>query len=120
MIGELKQVRLDKLNKIKKTGIDPYPAECKRTHTIKQTLDDFDDLSKSKKEIVLAGRIKVIRAHGGLTFANIEDQSEQIQLFFKRDEIGKEKYTMLKNLDIGDFIEVKGFLFTTKKGERTL
>ena len=120
MINELKQARLDKLNKIRKAGIDPYPAKCERTHTIKQVLDNFDDFFKSEKEIILAGRIRMIRAHGGLTFANIEDQSGQIQLFFKRDEIGKEKYEMLKNLDIGDFIEVKGILFTTKKGEQTL
>ena len=120
MIDKLKQARLDKLNKIKEAGINPYPAKCERTHTIKQTLDNFDEFFKSEKEIVLAGRIRMIRAHGGLTFANIEDQSGQIQLFFRRDEIGKEKYAMLKNLDMGDFIEVKGILFITKKGERTL
>jgi len=120
MINELKQARLDKLNKIKEAGIDPYPAKCERTHIIKQALDNFDKFSKSEKELILAGRIRMIRAHGGLTFANIEDQSGKIQLFFKRDEIGKEKYKILKNLDIGDFIEVRGILFTTKKGEKTL
>jgi len=120
MIDKLKQARLDKLNKIKEAGINPYPAKCARTHTVKQTLDSFDEFFKSEKEIVLAGRIRMIRAHGGLTFANIEDQSGQIQLFFRRDEIGKEKYAMLKNLDVGDFMEVKGILFITKKGERTL
>ena len=120
MINKLKQARLDKLEKIKEAGINPYPSKCERTHLIKQTLDNFDDFSKSEKEIILAGRIRMIRAHGGLTFANIEDQDGQIQLFFKRDETGKEKYEMLKNLDIGDFIEVKGVLFTTKRGEQTL
>lgn len=120
MINEIKQARLDKLEKIKEAGIDPYPARCERTHTVKQTLDSFDEFFKSEKEIVLAGRIRMIRAHGGLTFANIEDQSGQIQLFFRRDEIGKEKYAMLKNLDMGDFVEVKGILFITKKGEQTL
>ncbi len=120
MINEIKQARLDKLKKIKEAGIDPYPAKCERTHTVKQTLDNFDEFFKLEKEIALAGRIRMIRAHGGLTFANIEDQSGQIQLFFRRDEIGKEKYAMLKNLDVGDFIEVKGVLFITKKGERTL
>ena len=120
MTNKLKQARLDKLNKIKKAGIDPYPAKCERTHIIKQVLDNFDKFFKAEKELVLAGRIRMIRAHGGLTFANIEDQSGQIQLFFKRDEIGKEKYETLKNLDVGDFIEVRGILFTTKRGERTL
>ncbi len=120
MINKIKQARLDKLERIKEAGVDPYPAKCARTHTIKQTLDSFDEFLKSEKEIVLAGRIRMIRAHGGLTFANIEDQSGQIQLFFRRDEIGKEKYAMMKNLDVGDFIEVKGILFITKKGEQTL
>ena len=120
MTNKLRQARIDKLNKIKKAGIDPYPAKCERTHIIKQVLDNFDKFFKAEKELVLAGRIRMIRAHGGLTFANIEDQSGQIQLFFKRDEIGKEKYETLKNLDVGDFIEVKGILFTTKRGERTL
>ncbi|MEA2097943.1 MAG: lysine--tRNA ligase [Patescibacteria group bacterium] len=119
-INELKQARLDKLNKIKEAKIDPYPAKCKMTHTIKQAFINFDDFSKSKEKIILAGRIKMMRTHGGLMFANIEDQNGQIQLFFRRDEIGKEKYVILKNLDIGDFIEVQGFLFTTKKGEQTL
>ncbi|MCK5122897.1 MAG: lysine--tRNA ligase [Candidatus Pacebacteria bacterium] len=120
MIDKLKQARLDKLNKIKEADIDPYPAKCERTHIIKQAFDNFDEFSKSEKEIILAGRIRMIRAHGGLTFANIEDQSGQIQLFFKRDEIGKEEYAMLKNLDMGDFIEARGILFTTKRGEQTL
>jgi lysyl-tRNA synthetase class 2 len=120
MINELKQARLDKLNSIIKAGIDPYPAKSRRTHTIKESLEKFDKLSESKREIFLTGRIRTIRAHGGLTFMNLEDQSGQIQLFFKRDEIDKEKYAMIKNLDIGDFIEVKGLLFVTKKGEKTL
>ncbi|MEA1936643.1 MAG: lysine--tRNA ligase [Patescibacteria group bacterium] len=120
MIDEIKQARLDKLNKIKEAGINPYPAKCERTHTVKQTLDNFDEFFRLEKEIVLAGRIRMIRAHGGLTFTNIEDQSGQIQLFFRRDEIGKEEYAMLKNLDVGDFMEVKGILFVTKKGEQTL
>ena len=120
MINKLKQTRLDKLDKIKKAGINPYPAKCERTHTIKQALDSFDEFFRSEKEIVLAGRIRMIRTHGGLTFANIEDQSGQIQLFFRRDKIGKEEYAMLKNLDIGDFIQARGSLFTTKRGEKTL
>ena len=120
MINEIKQARLDKLNKIREAKIDPYLAKCGRTHTVKQTLDNFDEFFKSEEEIILAGRIRMIRVHGGLTFFNIEDQGGQIQLFFKRDEIGKEKYAMLKNLDMGDFVEVKGSLFVTKKGEQTL
>ncbi len=120
MIDEIKKARLDKLEEIKKSGIDPYPSKSQRTHTAKQALDNFDDLSKSKKEVSLAGRIRTIRTHGGLTFMNLEDQSGQIQLFFKRDEIGQEKYEALKIFDIGDFIQTEGILFATKRGEKTL
>lgn len=120
MINEIKNARLDKLEEIKKLGIDPYPSKSQRTHTAKQSLDNFGDLSKSKKEISLAGRIRTIRVHGGLTFMNLEDQSGQIQLFFKRDAIGQEKYGALEVFDIGDFVQVKGILFFTKRGEKTL
>ncbi|MCK5084836.1 MAG: lysine--tRNA ligase, partial [Candidatus Pacebacteria bacterium] len=120
MINELKQARLEKLENIKKAGIAPYPAKCERTHMIKKALDNFDNFSKTEKVLILTGRIRTIRAHGGLTFANIEDQGGQIQLFFRKDEIGEEDYKMLKNLDIGDFIQVEGTLFTTKKEEQTL
>lgn len=120
MINEIKQARFDKLDKIKELNIDPYPAKCKRTHTSKQALDCFDDLSKAETEITLVGRIKGIRMHGGLTFINLEDQTEQIQLFLKKDKLGNEQYKMLKNLDIGDFIEVSGILFKTQKEKKTL
>jgi len=111
---------MDKLARIKKAGINPYPAICRRTHTIKSALDDFDNLSSEKREIALAGRLRTVREHGALTFSDIEDQSGKIQLFFKKDEVGEEAYEMIKNLDIGDFLEAEGTLFTTKKGERTL
>ena len=120
MINELKQARLDKLNKVREAGIDPYPAKCGRTHSIKQVLDNFDKFSKSEKEIVLAGRIMAIRGHGGSTFVNIEDSSGKIQVYFKKDKLGGEKYQFLENFDLGDFIQVKGSLFITKRGEKTL
>lgn len=120
MIDKLKQAKLDKLEKIKKLGIDPYPAKSRRTHKIEKALKGFDGLSQSGKEIYLVGRIRTIRTHGGLTFADIEDESGKIQLLFKSDEIGKAAYGFIENLDIGDFLEARGTLFTTKKGEKTL
>lgn len=120
MINEIRRVRLEKLEKIKKAGIDPYPAKSKRTHTAKQALDNFDNLLKLEKEITLAGRIMAIRGHGGSTFVNIEDGSGKMQVYFKKDELGNEKYQFLENFDLGDFIQVKGSLFTTKRGEKTL
>jgi len=119
-INKLKKIRLEKLNKIKKAGFDPYPAKSERTHLIEEVLKNFDKFFEGKKEIVLAGRIRSIRVHGGSTFADIEDVSGKIQIYFKCDILGREKYEFFKNFDVGDFIETKGTVFKTKKGEETL
>ncbi len=118
-IEELKKVRLGKLKNLVKAGINPYPAKIFRTHTNKGALDAFKKLVN--KKIVLVGRIRSIRGHGGSTFCHIEDGSAQIQIYLKKDKVGEKQYKLfLENVDIGDFVEVRGFLFKTKKGEKTL
>ena len=120
-IDELRKTRIKKLEAIQKAGFLAYPIKTKRTHRIVEALESFANLEKTKKEIVLAGRIKSIRIHGGATFFNIEDERGQIQVFLRKDGIGEKAYQFfIDNFDIGDFIEVKGFLFKTKKGEKTL
>lgn len=120
-IDELRAVRLKKLEVMQKAGILAYPAETKRTHKIEEALRDFAKLSKQAKEIILAGRIKSQRGHGGVTFLDIEDGTGKIQAFFKKDRMGEKSYKFfLDNFDIGDFIEIRGILFETKAGEKTL
>lgn len=120
MLDELKQARLEKLERIKSAGINPYPSKSKRTRTIFDALKDFDTLSVSKETITITGRLRTVRTHGALSFADLEDQSGRLQLFFQKDTLGEEKYEFIKNLDVGDFIEASGFLFTTNKGQKTL
>ncbi|TSC75717.1 MAG: lysyl-tRNA synthetase, class II [Parcubacteria group bacterium Gr01-1014_30] len=118
---ELRKIRLKKLEAIQKAGISAYPASTKRTHTISQVLENFASLARSKKQVILAGRIRSLREHGGSTFLHIEDGSGRLQGFFKKNVIGERGYKFfLDNFDIGDFIEVKGVLFTTKRGEKTI
>jgi len=128
-LEKIRKIRLKKLESMRKAGILVYPEKTKRTHTIKGALKDFAKISRSKKEIVLAGRIRSIREHGGSTFLHIEDGSTgspqdglgQIQAYFKKDRIGERGYQFfLNNFDIGDFIEIEGALFKTKKGEKTI
>jgi len=120
-IDELRKIRLKKLETIKKDGLLAYPIKTKRTHKIAEVLKDFNKLSRSKKEITLVGRIKSLRVHGGATFFHIEDGTGKIQAYFKKDRLGDRGYQFfLDNFDIGDFIEVGGVLFKTKKGERTI
>ena len=121
MIDELRKIRLKKLEAIKKALILPYPAKTKKTHKISEALANFNSLAKTKKEIVLVGRIMSLRIHGGATFFHIEDGTGKIQTFFRKDRLGEKSYQFfLENFDIGDFIEVRGVLFKTKMGERTI
>ena len=118
-LGEIRKNRLKKLKNLIKAGINPNPAEILRTHTNKEALVAFRKLIN--KKIVLVGRIRSIREHGGSTFCHIEDGSTQVQVYFKKDKVGDKQYKLfLENIDIGDFIEVTGTLFKTKKGEKTL
>jgi len=120
MIDEEK-IRLQKLNKIINENIDPYPSKAERTYLASDVFENFKKLEKKKTEVILAGRIKTIRGHGGLVFAHLEDESGKIQIVLKKDELGAEKHKMFTSLiDPADFIEVKGFPFVTQKGEESI
>jgi len=96
-----------------------YPARVKRTHFIGEAVDNFNSFGKQKKNLSLTGRIMGLRAQGGLIFADILDESDKIQAVIKKDFVGN--FNELKNnLDIGDFIEIGGKLFKTKKGEKSV
>lgn len=119
-LEELRKTRIQKLENIKKAGIDPYPAESFRSHMVGEVLSQFIELSRSKAQIIVAGRLMSLRKHGGSTFGDL-GESDTIQLFFKKDILGDEKYQFfLDNFDIGDFVEVSGILIKTKVGEQTL
>mgnify|MGYP000126620197 CR=1 FL=1 len=120
-LEELRKTRVQKMKNLIKAGINPYPAQVTRTLTNKEALDEFSKISRAGKKITLVGRIRSLREHGGSTFCHIEDGTAQIQVYLKRDRLGKRNYKLfLDNIDIGDFIEVRGVLFKTKKGEKTL
>ena len=120
-VTDERQARLLKLEEIKKQNVNPYPSKSKRTHVIGEALNNFDKLLEKKKVVSLVGRLKSARVHGGSSFANIEDGSGAIQLFLKKDALGDKQYLFFKNsFDLGDFIRVKGTLFLTKTGEKTL
>ena len=120
-LEQIRKARLKKLEAFKKALINPYPATTKRTHEIKEALENFDKILAQKKEIFLVGRIRAIRTHGGLTFFNFEDQTGKIQALLKKDFVGEKAYEFfLNNFDVGDFVQVRGILIKTKKGEKTI
>jgi len=121
-LEKIKNDRLKKLQTLRAADLNPYPSQTSRLRQdIVLVLENFDNLVNTKKEIVLAGRLRLIREHGGSTFVDLEDTSAKIQLYFKKDQLGDKNYDFfINNFDIGDFIEATGELFQTQKGEKTL
>jgi len=121
-LEKIKTDRLAKLAKLKEAGVNPYPAQTARGRVLAaQALEKFDEYAGAKKEIILAGRLRLLRLHGGSCFARLEDASGQMQLFFKKDVLGEAEYKLFAdNFDIGDFVEVTGELFKTQTEEKTL
>ncbi len=120
-IEELRQTRIEKLKKLQDAGLLAYPAKTSRTHSVAEALSQFNKLFKSKKTYILAGRIMAMRGHGGATFVDINDGSGKIQALVKTDKIGEKGYQFFLDVfDIGDFVEIKGKLLKTKRGEKSI
>lgn len=112
--------RLRRLEQLRASGVNPYPARTKRTHHAGQLQGgSFDDLVASKATVVIAGRIRALRPHGKSTFLTIEDMSGRMQAYAKRDVLG-DGYATVGLLDIGDFLEIEGTCFRTKTNEPTI
>lgn len=120
-LEELRQTRIQKLERFKNNGINPYPAKINHAYSIKSVLENFW-FWRFYKKINLTGRIKTVRVHGKAAFFDIEDSSGKIQCFLSpADLINKKSYDeFITSFDIGDFIEVSGLLFRTKKNEKTI
>ncbi len=112
--------RLDSLSRIRARGIDPYPHSYHPSHTIREAITLFEEQGESSQDISLAGRIMAKRSMGRRSFIDIRDSSGKIQLSFRYDLLGKERYEFLQDIDIGDIIGAEGKLFRTKSGELTL
>lgn len=119
-IEELRKVRIQKLEQLKKQGIDPYPVQTDRTHSVGQALNAFGQLTETSQQVTLAGRVKSIRIHGKLIFGNIEDETGSIQFLVRADKVGDELFKNFDLLDIGDFLEASGSLALSKTNEKTL
>lgn len=118
---DLIQVRRKKMKDFEEAGFEAFASKVKRTHSLLEVMRDHDKLIlEERDDISVVGRIRQWRTHGGSIFANIEDFSGVLQLYFKKEVLGHEKFEILSSFDLGDFIEVLGEPFVTKKGEKSL
>ena len=110
------KVRYEKLNALKEAGRDPFvittSARDVLTETIKNNFEEYEN-----KDVCVAGRLLSKRGKGKVSFMDLWDRSGKIQIFAKFDDLGEEEYGFLKKWDIGDIVEVKGFVFKTQMGE---
>ena len=114
-LQQIMDFRLEKLQKLKDAGVNPYPHQFKPTHSSQEILGNYETLEN--KTVVVAGRIMALRKMGKASFTHIMDGAGRIQAYIRRDDIGEDQYNHFKLLDIGDFIGIEGYVFTTKMGE---
>ncbi len=123
-LNELERIRLEKLERMRAAGIEPYPTRVHNTHTIAEAVKQFEMAEKegaAPAKVTLAGRVRSMRLMGKLGFAHAEDGSGRVQLFFRINELGEEAMNSLKEFfDLGDFIEAEGTMMRTRTGEISL
>jgi len=116
----LERQRLEKLERLREKGIDPYPPRAGRTHTTAQAIAACE-AGQEGLEVAVAGRLRSVRVMGKATFAHVEDGSGRIQLLVRVNELGENEYeTFKQDFDLGDFVEATGTLMRTRTGEITV
>lgn len=119
-LEEIRDARLKARQVLIDTGRPPYPAEVRRTHSIGDALEQFNELASNEQAVILLGRIMGIRRHGGLVFCDLHDQQAGIQLQATKDALDKEIFERVNSLDAGDWVQVTGLLTKTERGLETV
>ncbi len=124
-LQELRNIRLEKVKKLRGMGIDPYPSKSNKEYSNNEILGNFEKFDG--KEVTLAGRLMSWREHGQIAFGHIQDETGRLQLFVQEKDLertNKEKQILgwddLNLLDVGDFVEAKGIVGKTTRGEISL
>ncbi len=126
-LNEQQQQRLDKVEELKRQGVEPYPPRSQRSHTSAQAIERFNEIeptldgSPDTETVRLAGRVSSVRNMGKSIFAHVKDGSGSIQLYLRRGNLSDEEFESFRRLiDLGDFVEAGGHLFRTRTGEISL
>lgn len=113
-IEEIRRLRIEKLEKLKKLGVNPYKPVYDKQNSIDECLNLIGSKAKT------AGRILSFRSHGKVSFADLIDETGKIQVMFRLGTINEKSYELLTLLDIGDFIGIEGEIIKTNAGEITI
>lgn len=114
--NELRRIRLEKLVSLQEDGKDPFViTTANQSITNEEIRDRFSELENT--DVSICGRIKTWRDMGKANFIDVYDRTGRMQVYVRMDDIGEEQYKEFKKWDIGDIVEVQGFVFLTKRGE---
>ena len=118
-LNQLRKVRREKLAELVAAGKNPFEIvtydQTEHTQQIKDHYEAYEG-----KDVSIAGRLMQKRVMGKASFGNVQDLQGNIQIYVARDDLGEEAYKDFKKLDIGDIVGVKGYVFTTQKGEKSI
>ncbi len=115
-INELKKIRLEKLAALQEKGCDPFEiTKAEQNIRSAEINERFEELEN--QDVCICGRIKTWRDMGKANFIDVYDRDGRMQVYVRRDDIGEEAFAEFKKWDIGDIVEVKGFVFRTRRGE---
>ena len=117
--ADIRAERVKKLEILKKSGMEPYPARSARDTSIADLLANFEKWEKSGKPVTIAGRVMTIRGQGGIMFADIFDGTGRLQVVLQADS-GADVELFERAADSGDFVEFAGTAFKTKRGQESL
>lgn len=121
MREDILAVKAEKLKTLTDAFKTAYPEKADRTHTAAEAIGAFEALSSTGTEIAVAGRIRSMRTMGKIAFAHIEDGSGRIQIFLSEADLGADAFRLFSDtVEMGDFVNVHGTLFLTKKEEKTV
>ncbi len=120
-LDDIRKGRIKKAEKLRRAGIDPYPSNTKRQYSLSYVANNFEKLTSLKDPISVAGRVMSLRPQGGLIFFHLYDGSQRFQGLLKKEEVGDRLFDYFFEVtDVGDFVEISGTLFITKRGEKTV
>ena len=117
--SEQEEIRWAKLRALREAGFS-FPNEVRPSHSCRALSQLEPEAPEQSPLYTVAGRLVQVRVMGKASFAHILDESGKLQIYVTRDELGQESYQDFKKLDIGDIVEVSGYVFVTKTGEKTL
>ncbi len=122
MADRLQKAREQKLDRLRKVGLEPYPARVERTYTTQQAIRAYRQAGKDERvSAIVVGRLMPLRDMGRSIFAHVEDGAGKLQLYFREDDLGADQLDLLDEaFDWGDFIQAEGEMFSTKTDEPTL